>query len=97
MHFHFTHGEILLGGFLLSIAVVFAIAASVRFFENRRPPFLNYFDTPYGRTLLNTSSNREIESRFFDPRHVLEPLRARTRDHDDWRSEITGKATRHRP
>lgn len=96
MHLHLTHAEILLVSFALSVAVIIAVAAVLQFWEERKPPFLNYFETPYGRNLVGSSSSSDMDNRIFGRPNRLEPLRASSVDSKDWRYEVTGKPRRNR-
>jgi hypothetical protein len=61
MHYHFTNGEILAAGFFLILAIVFAISALLETIEGKRPPFRNYFDSEYERSLLRRDSFNQTD------------------------------------
>jgi hypothetical protein len=89
MHFHLTHAVILLASFALSIVVIVLVAALLDLWEDRKPPFLNYFDSAYDRSVLRQVSFNQ-SSRVFQN---LRPIRI---DPADWRTQITGKPQQNR-
>jgi len=87
MHFHLTHAEILLASFALSIAVIVLVAALLDLWEDRKPPFLNYFDSEYDRSNLRQASFQRPSFQNMRPSRI---------ESADWRAQITGKPQHNR-
>jgi len=87
MRFHVTNAEILLASFAVSIVVIVLVAALRELWEDRKPPFLNYFDSEYDRSALRQSSYRQSG---------LQNLRSNRPNAPDWRAQITAKPQQNR-
>ena len=61
---HMTHLDIILGTLVLLFVMIFAFAALLEAREERKPPFLNYFDSEYDRSLSRNAEFNEADDRF---------------------------------
>lgn len=77
MHYHLTIWQSLVGGFVLILVIVFAIAGILRNRMAKTPPFLNYFGSKYDRDLLQHSSMSESEDWRSDRQPRFTPFRLR--------------------
>jgi hypothetical protein len=96
MHYHLTNAQFRVGGFVLILAIVFAIAA---FLENRRaktPPFLNYFGSEYDRAVLQHGSLSEAGGRLADRQTSFEDSYIRDLRAAEWRRSVSGETERNR-
>jgi len=87
MHYHFTNGELLAVGFFAILAMIFAISALLEMIQGRRPPFRNYFDSEYDRSLQRNGGFIQDETDLAGRQTSFEDLLARDRPAIEWHAE----------
>ena len=84
MHFHLTHAVILLASFALSIVVIVLVAALLDLWEDRRPPFLNYFDSEYERSLFRNGLFSQPDDAYPDRKTYFQVVQDNEFKDTDW-------------
>jgi hypothetical protein len=66
MPFHLTDDQFLVGGFVLILGIVIAVAAFLEKRKAKAQQFRNYFCTEYDNSLLPDGSFKEVEDSLAD-------------------------------
>jgi hypothetical protein len=62
MHYHLTNTQLLVGGFILALLLIFALAALLEHLRKKPAPFKNYFFCEYDRDFLQNSRSDDEDS-----------------------------------
>lgn len=87
MHYHFTNGELLAVGFFAILAIIFGISALLEMIQGKRPPFRNYFDSEYDRSLQRNGGFIQDEDSLPARQTSFENLPARDFPITDWHTQ----------
>ena len=85
MHFHPTYTEFLVGGFLLILGIIFAIAAFLETRGKKPPPFRSYYCTEYDDNPFQSGSFSEDEHILTDAQARFQHLSASHPGSANWR------------
>lgn len=78
MYYHLTNTQLLVGGFILALFLIFALAALLEYSRKKHVPFKNYFSCEYEQDFLQSSRSDDEDimpdyrSRF-TPFHLRDP------------------------
>lgn len=82
MHYHLTNTQLLVGGFIVALLLIFAMAALLERSRRKPAPFKNYFFSEYDDD-LQQSSWSEDEDGMQDRRSHLSSARLRGSEADE--------------
>ena len=95
MHSHLTNTQLLVGGFIVALLLIFAMAALLERSRRKPAPFKNYFFSEYDDD-FRQSSWSEDEDGMPDRRSRFTPFRLRDSDANEQRARASGSAERGR-
>lgn len=92
MHYHLTNTQLLVGGFILALFLLFALSALLDRFRKKPAPFKNYFFYECDHN-LRQSPWSDDEDGTPDRQSRFTPFRLRDSRASEWRTKVGG-ATR---
>jgi hypothetical protein len=81
---HLTNLDLLLGALVLILGFVFALAASFEMRESKKPPFLNYFDSEYERSLFRNGLFSQPDDAYPDRKTYFQVVQDNEFKDTDW-------------